>query len=112
MRELGLSTRFTYSNLSDSRLDDTVRSIKSRIPHAGYRMVKGCLQADGHRVHWDRIKESMHRVDAPGVLEKMTQLGCIVRRTYCLQSLFLWSDYPLPFFIFYFQGTTSSYMVE
>ncbi|MEQ2282196.1 hypothetical protein AMECASPLE_038010 [Ameca splendens] len=28
-------------------------------------MVKGCLQADGHRVQWDRIKESMHRVNAP-----------------------------------------------
>ncbi|MED6260719.1 hypothetical protein ATANTOWER_027128 [Ataeniobius toweri] len=49
-------------------------------------MVKGCLQADGHRVQWDRIKESMHRVDAPGVLERMTQLGCIVRRTYFVQG--------------------------
>ena len=82
MRELGLSTGSTYSNLSDSELDDTVLSIKSRIPYAGYRMVKGCLQADGHRVQWDRIKESMHRVDAPGVLERMTQLGCIVSRSY------------------------------
>ncbi|XP_030578717.1 uncharacterized protein LOC115775323 isoform X1 [Archocentrus centrarchus] len=86
MRELVLSTRFTYSNLSDSELDDAVRSIKSRIPNAGYRMVKGCLQADGHRVQWDRIKESMHRVDAPGVLERMTHLGCIVRRTYFVQG--------------------------
>ncbi|KAL6455861.1 hypothetical protein MHYP_G00357120 [Metynnis hypsauchen] len=78
MRELGLSTRFTYSSV--------VRSIKSRIPNAGYRMVKGCLQADGHRVQWVRIKESMHRVDAPGVLERMTHLGCIVRRTYFVQG--------------------------
>ncbi len=48
-------------------------------------MVKGCLQADGHRVQWERIKQSMHRVDAAGVLERMMQLGCIVRRTYCGQ---------------------------
>uniref|UniRef100_A0A3P8SH17 Integrase core domain-containing protein n=1 Tax=Amphiprion percula TaxID=161767 RepID=A0A3P8SH17_AMPPE len=86
MRELGLSTRSTYSSLTDSELDDAVQSIKSRIPNAGYRMVKGCLQADGHRVQWDRIKESMHRVDAPGVLERMTRLGCIVRRTYFVQG--------------------------
>uniref|UniRef100_A0A672ZBE4 Integrase catalytic domain-containing protein n=1 Tax=Sphaeramia orbicularis TaxID=375764 RepID=A0A672ZBE4_9TELE len=86
MRELGLSTRSTYSSLTDSELDDAVQSIKSRIPNAGYRMVKGCLQADGHRVQWDRIKESMHRVDAPGVLERMARLGCVVRRTYFVQG--------------------------
>ncbi|XP_078025282.1 uncharacterized protein LOC144463761 [Epinephelus lanceolatus] len=86
MRELGLSTRSTYSTLTDSELDNAVQSIKCRIPNAGYRMVKGCLQADGHRVQWDRIKESMHRVYAPGVLERMTRLGCIVRRKYFVQG--------------------------
>lgn len=86
MHELDLSTRSTYSSLTDCELDNAVQSIKSRIPNAGYRMVKGCLQADGHRVQWDRIKESMHRVDAPGVLERMTQLGCIVRRKYFVQG--------------------------
>uniref|UniRef100_A0A3Q1F974 Integrase core domain-containing protein n=1 Tax=Acanthochromis polyacanthus TaxID=80966 RepID=A0A3Q1F974_9TELE len=85
MHELGLSTRSTYSNLTDCELDNAVQSIKSRIPNAGYRMVKSCLQADGHRVQWDRIKQFMHRVDAPGVLERMTQLGCIVRRKYFVQ---------------------------
>ncbi|KAL7853834.1 hypothetical protein AOLI_G00206780 [Acnodon oligacanthus] len=49
MREHGLSTRSTYSSLSDHDLDNAVRSIKRRIPSAGYRMVKGFLQADGHR---------------------------------------------------------------
>uniref|UniRef100_A0A3B5AAB7 Integrase core domain-containing protein n=1 Tax=Stegastes partitus TaxID=144197 RepID=A0A3B5AAB7_9TELE len=76
MHELGLSTRAAYSRLTDSELDDAVQSIKSRITNAGYRMVKGCLQADGHRVQWDRIKESMHRVN----------LGCIARRTYSVQG--------------------------
>lgn len=86
MRELGLSTRSTYSSLTDCELDNAIRAIKTRIPKAGYRMVKGCLQANGHRVQWDRIRESMHRVDAPGVLERMTQLGCIVRRKYFVQG--------------------------
>ncbi|XP_015260496.1 PREDICTED: uncharacterized protein LOC107104895 [Cyprinodon variegatus] len=82
MRELGLSTRSSYSNLSDSELDNAILSIKNRLPNAGYRMVKGCLQAEGHRVQWERIKNSRHRVDGAGVLQRMLQLGCIVRRTY------------------------------
>uniref|UniRef100_A0A3B3T1B9 Integrase core domain-containing protein n=1 Tax=Paramormyrops kingsleyae TaxID=1676925 RepID=A0A3B3T1B9_9TELE len=86
MRELGLSTRSTYSGVSDEELDNLIMSIKRRLPTAGYRMVKGCLQAEGHRVQWSRVKESMHRVDAPGILERMTQLGCIVRRTYFVQG--------------------------
>ncbi|XP_076829288.1 uncharacterized protein LOC143475338 isoform X3 [Brachyhypopomus gauderio] len=85
MREHGLSTKSTYSSLSDHDLDNAVMSIKRQLPTAGYRMVKGSLQAEGHRVQWDRIKESMHRVDAAGVLERMTKLGCIVRRTYFVQ---------------------------
>ncbi|KAG9273584.1 hypothetical protein AMEX_G12755, partial [Astyanax mexicanus] len=85
MREHGLSTRSSYSSFSDDDLDNAVMSIKRKMPTAGYRMVKGALQADGHRVQWSRIKESMHRVDATGVLERMTELRCIVRRTYFVQ---------------------------
>lgn len=85
MHELGLSTRASYSIMSDAELDNAVLSIKNRLPNVGYRIVKGCLQADGHRVQWERIKESMHRVDGAGVLERLMQLGCIVRRTYCVQ---------------------------
>lgn len=86
MRELGLSTKSTYSTLTDQELDNVIVAIKIRVPNAGYRMVKGCLQAEGHRVQWTRIKDAMHRVDAPGILERMTQLGCIVRRTYFVQQ--------------------------
>lgn len=85
MRDLGLSSRTSYSNITDTELDDAVLSIKARLPNAGYRMVKGCLQAEGHRVQWERVKDSMHRVDADGIFQRMMQLGCIVRRTYCVQ---------------------------
>ncbi|XP_048089319.1 uncharacterized protein LOC125287495 isoform X2 [Alosa alosa] len=85
MRDLGLSSRSSYSSLTDTELDNAVLSIKSRLPNAGYRMVKGCLQAEGHRVQWERVKDSMHRVDADGVFQRLMQLGCIVRRTYCVQ---------------------------
>ncbi|KAI2644132.1 Armadillo repeat-containing protein 6 [Labeo rohita] len=86
MLDFGLSVKTTYSTLSDNELDNAILAIKRRLPNAGCRMMKGCLQADGHRVQWNRIIESMQRVDAPGILERMTQLGYIVRRSYFVQS--------------------------
>lgn len=74
LRELRLSTRSSYITLYDTELDHAVLSVKNRLPKAGYRMVKGCLQA-GHKVQWERIKESMHRVDAARVFERLLQLG-------------------------------------
>lgn len=47
----------------------------------GYKMVKGCLRALGHRVQWNRVWDSMRRVDSAGILERMANLGCVVRRT-------------------------------
>uniref|UniRef100_A0A672M9U9 Resolvase HTH domain-containing protein n=1 Tax=Sinocyclocheilus grahami TaxID=75366 RepID=A0A672M9U9_SINGR len=76
MRDLGLSVKTMYSTISDNELDNVILAIKKRLPNAGYRMIKGCLQADRHRVQWNRIKESMHRVNAPGILERMTWVYC------------------------------------
>ncbi|KAJ7995067.1 hypothetical protein DPEC_G00256050 [Dallia pectoralis] len=38
--------------------------------------MKGSLQAMGHRVQWERVSASMHRVDSVGVLSRMARLGC------------------------------------
>ncbi len=40
----------------------------------------------GHRVQWERIRASMHRVDSAGIISRLTQLGCVVRRTYSVPS--------------------------
>ncbi|XP_077419460.1 uncharacterized protein LOC144050240 isoform X2 [Vanacampus margaritifer] len=40
------------------------------------------LQQQGHRVQWQRIRESMHRVDTAGIVLRMSALRCVVRRTY------------------------------
>lgn len=82
MAENNLSVSNLYSTCTDSELDTLVTEIKNRMPHAGYRLVKGTLKAQGHYVGWDRVKASMHRVDSIGVLSRMTKLGCVVRRTY------------------------------
>ncbi|XP_065144018.1 uncharacterized protein [Paramisgurnus dabryanus] len=82
MREFGFSVRASYSTCTNAELDHLVTEIKKDMPHAGYRLVKGSLQARGFRVQWERVRASMHRVDTVGILCRMNQLGCVVRRTY------------------------------
>ncbi|XP_078793700.1 uncharacterized protein LOC144987876 [Oryzias latipes] len=82
MSENNISVSATYSKCSDDELDALVTAIKSTMPDAGYRVIRGALLAQGHRVQWDRLYGSMHRVDSGGVLARMTRLGCVVRRTY------------------------------
>ncbi|XP_041854853.1 uncharacterized protein LOC121648663 [Melanotaenia boesemani] len=82
MREWGLSIRDTYSSVSDDELDSLVSTIKQQSRNLGHRIVKGRLRALGHRVQWTRVWDSMHRVDSVGILERMANLGCVVRRTY------------------------------
>nr|XP_055025628.1 uncharacterized protein LOC129415618 [Misgurnus anguillicaudatus] len=86
LKDHGLSVRGCYSTISDDELDRTVRSIKSRMPHAGYRLVKGELLARGCRVQWHRVKATMHRVDGAGILARMIQLGFVARRSYFVPS--------------------------
>ncbi|XP_077065660.1 uncharacterized protein LOC143718491 [Siphateles boraxobius] len=82
MAENNLSVRGLYSTCTDAELDGLVSQVKERMPHAGYRLVKGTLKAQGHRLQWNRVKASMHRVDSLGILSRMNQLGCVIRRTY------------------------------
>uniref|UniRef100_A0A9J8A393 Integrase core domain-containing protein n=1 Tax=Cyprinus carpio carpio TaxID=630221 RepID=A0A9J8A393_CYPCA len=86
LKEQSLSVRGCYSCISDNELDRVVRSIKIRMPHAGYRLVKGELLARGHRIQWHRVKASMQRVDGAGILARMFQLGFVARRSYSVPA--------------------------
>uniref|UniRef100_A0AAZ1XAE5 Integrase core domain-containing protein n=1 Tax=Oreochromis aureus TaxID=47969 RepID=A0AAZ1XAE5_OREAU len=86
LHEYGISIKQCYGTTSDEELDNLVRSIKTRTPHVGYRMMKGMLQAMGHHVQWKRVYSSMHRVDSAGIFSRMTRLGFVVRRTYSVQG--------------------------
>lgn len=72
MRECDLSVTSLYSSCTDEELGSLVSEIKSTMPNIGYRVVRGALIAKGHRVQWDRIRASMHRVDGLGVLSRMS----------------------------------------
>lgn len=91
MREFGLSVSQMYSNVTDQELNDAVQHIKSEMPTAGYRMVKGRLKSIGIHIQWRRLTASMHGVDSLGILSRLSGLGCIVRRTYSVRGpLSLW----------------------
>lgn len=82
MNDWGFSVRGLYSNLTDDELDVLISDIHNSNPHAGYRMMLGLLRAQGHRVQWQRVRASMHRVDTAGIVSRMSELRCVVRRTY------------------------------
>lgn len=86
MKDNNLSVRKCYSDITDDELDQKVRSIKARMPHAGYRLTKGALQALGYRIPWRRVERSLQRVDGAGVISRMVQLSCIARRTYSVPA--------------------------
>ncbi|XP_016522843.1 uncharacterized protein LOC103132387 [Poecilia formosa] len=86
MKEHNLSVRKLYSSISDAALDQKVRSIKTRMPNAGYRLVKGSLQAMGVRIPWKRVQMSLQRVDGAGIISRMVQLSCNSRRQYCVPA--------------------------
>lgn len=86
MQEHNLSVREGYSDIPDHILDLKVRSVKARLPHAGYRLVKGSLRSMGYRIPWRRVKSSLQRVDGAGVVARMVQLSCIARRTYSVPA--------------------------
>lgn len=86
MQKHNLSVRGCYSDIPDDVLDQRVRSVKARMPHAGYRLVKGSLKAMGYRISWGRIRRSLQRVDGAGIIARMVQLSCIARRTYSVPA--------------------------
>lgn len=86
MAEFGISVAGSYSTMSDQELDTLVSEIKADMPHIGYRLVMGRLRSLGHRIQWSRVKAAMHRVDSVGILTRLTQLGCVVRRSYSVRA--------------------------
>lgn len=86
MAECNLSIWARYSSLTNEELDECVTDIKQHMPQCGYRMMRAALKARGHQVQFDRVRAAMHRVDTVGVMTRMTQMGCVVRRTYSVSG--------------------------
>ena len=63
----------------------------SEFPNCGYRQMRGNLRARGFNIQWNRIRDSMQRVDPQGTLMRALRLITVSRRTYFVQApLSMW----------------------
>lgn len=91
LQEFGISVRDTYSDISDTSLDITVRDICQQFPNCGYKMMRGHLLSKGIKGQEYRVRESMRRVDPDGVVIRALQLKVTHRRAYNVRGpLALW----------------------
>ncbi len=73
-------------NIADAELDSLVATIHTSNPNAGYRMMMGLLRAQGHRVRWDRVRSSMHRVDTANIVSRLG--GHILLKVFTIRGTF------------------------
>ncbi|KAN0086288.1 hypothetical protein V8E55_007425 [Tylopilus felleus] len=64
----------TYSTLSNEELDQLVRQFKVKRPESGLTYAMGHLRAQGHRVQYRRVLQSLRRVDRIGQVLRNRQL--------------------------------------
>ena len=82
--ELNIPDDLTYSNISDLELDNLLRTIRLQQPSSGQQMLMGALRSLGFRIHRERLRDSLHRIDTFGMLNRWAQI--IPRRTYNVAS--------------------------
>ena len=78
-----------FTEITDKHLDNAVRNIKQASPDCGSKLLAGYLRSVNIHVQRSRIRESLSRVDALGVLAR----GCraVHRRVYSVsRPLALW----------------------
>ena len=70
MAEYELSVSNFYANISDEELERQVNEIRVIYPNCGYRMMDGHLRQRGIRITQSRIRNTMHKVDPDGVVQR------------------------------------------
>lgn len=69
-----------YSTLTDNELDEIVKQVKLENPFFGQSMMMGAVKSRGIRITRQRLRDSIHRVDALGTVIRWIDI--IPRRTY------------------------------
>ncbi|CAJ0826150.1 4956_t:CDS:2 [Entrophospora sp. SA101] len=78
--ELNLPDDLAYTNISNDDLDNEIRNIQREQPFSGQIIIAGVLRSRGIRVHRQRLRESLNRVDAWGMVQRWSNI--IPRRVY------------------------------
>ena len=82
--ELNIPDDLAYSNISNEELDNLLKSIRLQQPSSGQQMLMGTLRSLGIKIHRERLRDSIHRIDTFGTLNRWAQI--IPRRTYNVTS--------------------------
>ena len=91
LREFGLSTKTNDNSITDEDLDTYVRDVINNFRYYGIRRMKGHLFSMKIKVSWQRVRNSMWRVDPNGLLLRSLNLHITHRREYRVPGpLSLW----------------------
>ena len=82
MSEYEISVFDKYAEINDKELDVFIGNILREFPNTGYRKMIGYVRAKGYKIQEYRVRESLHRVDLEGFLERTIFLTTIQRRRY------------------------------
>ncbi len=69
-----------YANISDNELDNLVKELRYHQPFSGQIILMGILKSRGIRIHRQRLRDSLHRVDSFGMINRWANI--IPRRVY------------------------------
>ena len=79
LRKLGMPIE-RYSDINDSHLDQLLREIQLNNPNIGVSMLQGHLKSLGKKIQWQRIRESILRINPLRAIIRWQQ--SISRRSY------------------------------
>ena len=60
-----------YTDINDRQLDEMVSDIAARLPCCGIRSMQSMLRANGFTLQRERVRDSLHRVDPVGMLDRL-----------------------------------------
>ncbi len=69
-----------YTDITDNELDDLMKELRYHQPFAGQIILMGILKSKGFRIHRQRLRDSLHRIDSFGMMNRWANI--IPRRVY------------------------------
>ena len=70
LKEFGIEYN-VYTDINDGQLDEIVGEIAARLPCCGIRSMQSMLRANGITLQRERVRDSLHRVDPVGMLDRL-----------------------------------------
>lgn len=72
--ELNIPEDLSYSEISNEKLDNLIKSIRLQQPNSGQQILMGMIRSLGIRIHRERLRDSLHRIDTFNILNHWAQI--------------------------------------